>query len=549
MSVDRHIWRRSARWPGGAAPIALLTAGLAGAALDVAPAAAATPADTLVIARQLDGALTMDTGQIAEGDITQTFQSVCDGLALRDPSDPLKMLPGVAESWQVSPDGKVITFKIRDGLKHRTTGNPVTAYDAAWSTQRVLKLGFGTAAELQQWNFKKDQAETAIKATDARTLVVTMDQPYPIDAVIYSAFTDRPGFVLDSEEIKQHDVGGDLGNKWMQQRTLCVGPFFLVTWKQNEVLVFERDDQYYGKKPPLKRFLIRHASESGAQRLLVEKGDVDVAMNLNETDTQALMRNPDIKVQDVIRHSYIHMAFNNSHPIFKDTKVVNALRYLIDYEGLSKTILTGDVVRHSLVPIGAFGALSEKDGAPFKLDLDKAKMLLAEAGYPNGFSAALWSSNNPGHPEIAQHIQANAAKIGVNFDLQVKTSGELFPKYRAREYDAVLVGWAALYPDADAMVSRHAYNPDNRLEGKLTHFPSWRAAWADPWFNEMTEKARFERDPEKRKQLYYDIQRRHMVESPFIYIVQNNEQIAVRKNVQDVQMLPFATYYKNASKN
>ncbi len=512
-------------------------------------ARAGTPPDTLVVAQNIEGALTMDTGQLAEGNITAIFQSVCDKLVRRDLEDFHKLDPGIAEAWKISPDGQTVTFTIRPGLKFSGSGNPVTANDAVWSTKRLIKLGFGAAAELQQWGFNKDNIDQLITAPDSMTMQVKLPAPAPMFDVLYATFSDRPGFVLDSQEIMKHEVNGDLGNKWMQQRTACVGPFRLQVWKPGDAIVFQRNDDYFGPKPSLARMVFQNVPESGTQRLLLERGDADVAWDLNPTDIDAISQGKNARVLSVLTDSFAHLTFNHGKKPFDDARVVDAFRYLIDYQALSRTVYKGQgEIRQVLVPINAFGALSKEEGASLHLDLDKAKALITAAGYPNGFSASLWTVIAPGMPEIAQHIQENAAKIGINLTVEKKSDGDLFPRYRSRNFDIVLVSWAALYPDADAMVSRLAWDPDVSLESKLSHFPTWRAAWEDPWFNDMTLKGRTEQDPEKRKAIYVELQRRWLHEAPFVFLFQNYRRVGVSSAVKSLPQNPYTDFFGYAEK-
>jgi peptide/nickel transport system substrate-binding protein len=241
--------------------------------------------------------------------------------------------------------------------------------------------------------------------------------------------------------------------------------------------------------------------------------------------------------------------FNTTDPLFADPRVRMAFRHLVDYDGLAKTVMAYQgVPRASVVPIGAFGALDEKEGQPFALDLVKARALLAEAGQAQGFQRKLLLSSATPYPDLAQHIQANAAKVGITLDLEQMAPAQLFTKARAREYPLMLINWGVRYPDAHNMVSRHVMNPDNRPEAKLAQYPSWRAAWQDPAMNELGAKAMMERDPEKRRALYREIQLKTMRDGPMAYMFQVVRSTAIRTEVQGFQMSPFKVGYETATK-
>ena len=208
-------------------------------------------------------------------------------------------------------------------------------------------------------------------------------------------------YILDREEGTKHaktvDGRSDEGNAFFRTNPICVGAYTLRRWNTNDVVILERNDIYYGERPKLKRVIIRHVPESGAQRLLLEQGDIDVAQSLSAVDLRALATSPTIAIQQTPLQRNEFLSFNVSDPVLGHPKVRHAFRYLIDYEGLGRTVLEYQgTPRASLVPLGAFGALDGKAGQPFRLDLARAKQLIAEAGYPNGFSKKfILSANGP----------------------------------------------------------------------------------------------------------------------------------------------------------
>jgi len=516
------------------------------------PAAAATPKDALVMAWNLDALITLDPAQIGEVNGNDIMINVCNRLVQPNIQDVAKIEPQLAESWSTSADGMTLTFKMRKDLKF-PSGKPATAHDAAWSLKRAIHLNFGNAANLKEWGFTAEKADEQFVAADDHTLVVKMDKPYPVGLVMSAAFSSNVASVLNKEtgekNAKITDGKSDYGNGWFKTQSDCVGPYRVRTWNANDVVILEENENYFGKKPGLKRVIIRHVPESGGQRLQLEKGDIDVGRLLSSDDLKALAANKDMHVEQTVMHGYSYFAFNVGDPILSNPKVRLAFRYLVDYEGLEKTVMAFQgKARNSLVPIGAFGALNEKDGLPFKLDLDMAKKLLTEAGYPNGFTKKYILSANQFNPAVAQHIQANAAKVGIKLDLEQMADANLFTKMRAREFEIGQIGWGAGYPDAHSMISRHAYNPDNRIESKLAQYPSWRSAWFDENINKKTDEAMMEKDPAKRIAIYKEIQEHMLANGPMAYMFQTVRPIAIRKDVKNFQIGPFKVDYASASK-
>src|SRR5262249_17640446 len=212
-----------------------------------------------------------------------------------------------------SADGLTLTFKLRAALKF-PSGKAATAHDLAWSIQRVLNLNLANAANLREWGFTKETAEQAFRATDDRTLVVTMDRPYPVKLILAAAFAGRVAYLLDREELLKNAKENDYGNAWLKTNSACVGPYRARSFNANDVLMLERNDQYGGAKPKLRRIVIRHVPESGAERLQLEKGDIDVAHLLSADDLEGVAANKDIRVVNTVMHGYTYLAFNTADP-------------------------------------------------------------------------------------------------------------------------------------------------------------------------------------------------------------------------------------------
>lgn len=527
---------RSARSRLQALASALILAG-------AAQAFAAPPKDTFVIAANMSSMITLDPAAVGESFTSGFLRSVCNSLIDVDEHDASKLVPGLAESWKLAEDGKTYLITIRRGLKF-PSGNPVTAEDVAWSIKRTVLLNLTNAQRLREWDINKNNVEQVIGVVDSHTLRITPTRTWSPHLFPFG-FTDyRVASVLDRTEILKHEADGDYGNKWLTTRTACAGPFRVISWKPQELLTLERNDNYGGKKPAIRRIIVRHVPEPGAQRLLLEKGDVDQAMDIDPADFPALEKNPNVQLRFSPSLSINFLMFNMKNPRFNNPKLFEAFRYLIDYQGLEKTTLKNhSVIRQSPVPSGVFGALPTEH-MPYKLDLEKAKALLAEAGHPNGFSAELITLNTFPTTDLAEHLQQNAQKIGVNLKISQMINSQAFKRARSRNFDLYLGSYTFNYPDANIVMMRHAYNVDNRDEAKNSLSIAWRASW-DPgkWINETIRAAQTETDQAKRLKMYQELQLKHLESSPMIYILQRLTVTALSKNVKTFRRNLLMTYY------
>ena len=526
-----------------------LALGLLGATGLAFAADAATPRNALVMAWNIDAISTWDPAQIGEVVTNELIQNTCDALVRHDMDDEAAVVPAVAERWSVSDDGLEIRFDLRRDAVF-PSGNPVTAHDAAWSLQRVVQLGFGNAATMTEYGFTAEGAAEQIQAIDDHTLQLSLDKPYPIGLVLQAIGANRVAAVLDRETIMANEVDGDLGNSYLTTRTECVGPYRLRQWDASEVIVLEANDTYYDEAPKLPRIIIRHVAEAGTQRLMLERGDIDIGRNLTSEDLRALEGSDAIRLETVLNHQLFYVGMNAGRAPFDDDRVRLAFRYLIDYDQLGSTVMAYDgVPRASVVPIGAFGALDENEGQPFSLDVDRARELLAEAGYPDGFSTRIFIGTQPYAAPVAQHLQQNARQAGITIEIEQMASAQLFSRFRSRDFDTTMLAWQTSVPHAHGMLSRHAVNPDNSPDFPGGMYPTWRAAWYSEDFNRMVDEALFERDEATQIELYHELQRAHMERGPFAYMFQMSNTAAVRNEVENWRWHAFRVFLPAVDKS
>ena len=488
---------------------------------------AATPADTLVIADAIDDIVSLDPAQIFEFSGTDLANNVYDTLVELDPNNLGPLVPGIAESWSVADDGVTYTFKIRQDLKFHS-GNPITAEDAEFSLRRVILLEQTPSFILTQFGFTKDNLEETIKAVDSHTLQIKTDKAYA-PSFVFNCLTAPVASIVDKKVAMSHEKDGDLGHEWMKTNSAGSGAFKLKSWKPNESYVLEANPDYWRGAPAMKRVFVRHVAESAPQRLLLEKGDIDIARKLSSDDIQALAGKPGVKIEDALKGRVRYFALNQKDPILSKPQVREALKWLVDYEGITESFLKGRFIVHqAFLPLTYLGELKEK---PYKLDVAKAKQLLAEAGHADGFEVKISVRNHPDRLEVAQSLQNTFGQAGIKVELVTGTGKQILTTYRARQHQIYLGDWGPDYPDPHTNADTFAHNPDNSDEGNHTGKLAWRNAWDIPEMTNLTSEAVQERDAEVRAEMYRDIQRQHQKESPFAVMFQENVQNGMRDNV------------------
>ena len=531
-SLNKHARMLTA----GAALSLLLMAG--------APAFAETPADTLAEGWAIDDIITMDPGEAFELSTAEVTANTYSYLVRLDLNDTSKVVGDLAESWTVSDDGLTYTFKLKPGLKF-ASGNPVTAEDVAYSFERVVKLDKSPAFILTQFGLTGDNVTEKAKAADETTFVFTVDKAYAPSFVL-NCLTATVGSVVDKKLVLEHvkavtpseeyKYDNDFGNEWLKTGYAGSGAFKMREWRANEVVVMERNDNYYGEKAPLARVIYRHMKESSGQRLALEAGDIDVARNLEPGDFDAVAKNGDLKTTSAPKGTVYYFSLNQKNQNLAKPEVAEAFKYLVDYDAIGSTLIKGiGEIHQTFLPKGVLGELDEN---PYKLDVAKAKELLAKAGLADGFSVTMDVRNTQPITGIAESIQQTLAQANIKMEIIPGDGKQTLTKYRARTHDIYIGQWGQDYFDPNSNAETFTVNPDNSDEGKVKTL-AWRNAWDVPkeW-TEQSKAALLEKDAAKRAEMYKDLQKKVLEQSPFVIVFQQTEVAGYSSKLKDYKLGP-----------
>jgi len=522
----------------------LLASGLA-LAWGLSPLHAAAPKDTLVQAFAFDDLISMDPAESFEISGGEILGNTYERLVKFEVSDPSKLSGALAQGWTVSADGKTFTFELKPGLKF-ASGNPLTAEDVVFSLQRAVLLDKTPAFILTQFGWSKANVAEKVKQTGPLTLSFETDKAYAASFVL-NCLTANVASVVDKKLLMGKAQNNDFGSDWLKRNHAGSGPFKLREWRANEILVLERNDQYHGAKPALARAIYRHVKEAATQRLLLEKGDVDIARNLAPQDIAALATNKDVKLTSTAKGTVYYISLNQKNANLAKPEVREAFKWLVDYEAIGATLIKDiGVVHQNFLPSGPLGASSDK---PYKLDVDKAKTLLAKAGLPKGFKVTLDTRTVQPVQGIAEAVQQTARRAGIEIEIIPGDGKQVLTKYRGRKHDMYIGEWGADYWDPHTNADTFARNVDNGDEAKAKPL-SWRNAWAIPELTKKADAAVLERDPAKRIKMYQDMQAEFRKTSPFVMLFQQTQVAAVRANVEGFKLGPTSdsTYVFTVSK-
>ncbi|MNH86712.1 putative D,D-dipeptide-binding periplasmic protein DdpA precursor [compost metagenome] len=532
-----HSFRTSVRMLSTSAALSLL--------LVAAPQAfAATPADTLVEGFAIDDIITIDPGEAFELSTAEVTANTYSKLVMLDPADTSKVIGDLAASWTVSDDGMTYTFKLKPDLKF-ASGNPLTAEDVAFSFERAVKLDKSPAFLLTQFGLTGDNVAEKAKATAPDAFTFTVDKAYAPSFVL-NVLTATVASVVDKKVVMEHakamtpsadyKYDSDFGNEWMKTGFAGSGPYKVLAWRANEAVIMEANPNYYGEKPKLKRVIYRHMKESSGQRLALENGDIDIARNLEPNDVEAVSKKEGLSITSAPKGTIYYFSLNQKNEKLAKPEVAEAFKYLVDYDAIGATLIKGiGEIHQTFLPKGQLGALNDN---PYKLDVAKAKELLAKAGLKDGFTVTMDVRNTQPVTGIAESVQQTLAQAGIKLEIIPGDGKQTLTKFRARTHDIYIGQWGSDYFDPNSNAETFVINYDNSDEGKNKTL-AWRNAWDVPKdIEEAAQGALLEKDAAKRAAVYEDLQKKALAQSPFVIIFQQTEVAGYSSKLKDFKLGP-----------
>ncbi|MFZ5791732.1 MAG: ABC transporter substrate-binding protein [Pseudomonadota bacterium] len=425
-----------------AAAAALLVASL--------PAAAAQPKQggSIVITYK-DDISTLDPAVGYDWQNWSIIKSIFDGLMDYEPGTTT-LIPDLAESYTISPDGLTYTFKLRDGVKFHN-GRAMTAADVKWSIERAVNPatqspGAGYFSNIVGYDdvaSGKSTTLSGIETPDDKTVVIKLSSP---NAAFLHIMAINFAFVVPKEEVEKY--GADFGH-----HPVGTGAFKFVEWNLGQNLTLERNPDYFRKGVPyLDKITFQIGQEPTVNLLRLQKGEVDIlgdgippAQFVQVTNDPA--NKPLIVAGEQLHTGYV--ALNVKIKPLDDVKVRQAINMAINKQRIVQILNGRAHIANQVLPPTMPGYDPTYKGYPY--DPEQAKKLLAEAGFPNGFSTELYVMNTDPQPRIAQAIQQDLAAIGIKAAIKAVAQAEVI-QAGGTEGQAPMVwsgglAWIADFPD------------------------------------------------------------------------------------------------------
>lgn len=446
------------------------------------------------------------------------------------------LVPRLATDWSSNEDGSVWTFNLREG---------VTFHDGTPFNAEAVKFNFDRWNDPNNPYSYRDQGKTFVPWTwvfggpigegsilnevvvvDEYTVEFRMSQPAPFLPAMLAAIY----FQLDSPTAVM-EAGADYGTPGVG--SVGTGPFSFVEWREGSGVTIERYEDYWNGPAQLDEVVFRAVTEPTARLLELQAGAIDIAVLLAADDLQTVEGDPNLEVVTAEAELNVgYLAMHQDNEPLGDVRVRQAIAYAIDREAIVEAFYQGlGVTAQDHLPPTMFG-----HGKPWPYDYDpeRARELLAEAGYPDGFSTELWYMpvSRPYYPApqpIAETMASYLADVGIDAQLMTEDWTTYLADYSTGKFPLYMLGWNADYADPDNFLTTF-FGPDAQ-ENQL--------AWDSPETAEALSRARQIADPEERAELYATVVNNVAEDVPSIPMAHNRSLNAVRSNIDGFVMSPL----------
>ncbi len=501
------------------------------AALPAGLAAASERDETLIIVTE-EGPSTLDidaaTANVETHGVSwNTYDRLITHAKIKLPDgtwsyDYTKFEPELAESWELAPDGKSVTFHLRKDAKFHD-GTPVTAKDVKWSFDRAVAVGGFPAIQMGASEMKSADQFVVV---DDHTIRVDFPRP---NKLILPNLAVPIAKVVNSELAKKHATDKDpWAVEWVGKHDAGSGAYMVDSWTPGSEIVFKRfDDWKSGPLPYFKKVISRQIASAGTRRALLEKGDADLSFNLPPKDFAELSKEGKLTVIGTpVDAELLYIDMLTTKPPFDNPKVRQAVAYAIPYADILHTALF-DRGRGMFGGPGDPTTTDWPQPSPYKTDLDKAKALLADAGYPNGFKTTLSYdlSTAATREPIALLVQDSLRKIGIEVAIEKVPGADWYTRLNKKDMPMLIMSFKAWlnYPDYYFYWTYDGIN--NSVFDDMNY--------VNPAMDKEIEAARFESDKAR-----YDDEVKSFIKIAFddvprIPLVQDFRDVAMQKSVKN----------------
>ncbi|QNK70829.1 ABC transporter substrate-binding protein [Variovorax sp. PAMC26660] len=461
-----------------------------------------------------------------------------------------KVVPGLAEKWDISPDGTVYTFHLRKGVKWHTTSKSFkptrdfNADDFIFMIDRQWKESdpFFKVTSQNHSYFNDMGMPKLLKSVDRiddYTVKITLNQaeaPFLANLAMQYAGIQSKEYAIamlkagTPEKVDQDPIG--------------TGPFYLVQYQKDAIIRFKAFPQYWGGKAKIDDLVFAITPDASVRWAKLQKGECHVMPYPNPADLDAIRKDPNVQVLEQPGLNVGYLSFNTTKKPFDDVRVRKAVSMAINKKAIIDGVyLTTGVAAKNPIPPSMWSYNDAVKDDPY--DPEAAKKLLAQAGFPDGFTTDLWAMPvqrpyNPNAKRIAELMQADLAKINVKAEIKSFEWGEYRKRLQAGEHQMGMMGWTGDNGDPDNFLytllgCASAKSASGSNVSKFCYQP----------YEDLVVKAKSTTKQADRDALYKKAQVIFKEQAPWFTIAHAVQLKPVRKEVIDFKLSPFGrhTFY------
>jgi dipeptide transport system substrate-binding protein len=461
-----------------------------------------------------------------------------------------KVVPGLAEKWEISPDGMEYTFHLRKGVKWHTTNKnfkpsrDFNADDFIFSIERQWKENdpyFKVTSPNHSYfnDMGMPKLLKSVDKVDDYTVKIALNKP----EAPFLANLAMPYAGIQSKEYAIAMLKAGTPER-IDQEPIGTGPFYLVQYQKDAIVRFKAFPQYWGGKAKIDDLVYAITPDASVRWAKLQKGECHVMPYPNPADLDAMRKDPKVQVLEQPGLNVGYLAYNTQKKPFDDVRVRKAINMAINKKAIIDGVyLSTGVAAKNPIPPSMWSYNDAVKDDPF--DPEAAKKLLAQAGFPNGFTTDLWAMPvqrpyNPNAKRIAELMQADLAKIGVKAEIKTFEWGEYRKRMQAGEHQMGMLGWTGDNGDPDNFLytllgCASAQSASGSNVAKFCHQP----------YEDLVLKAKTVSKQSERDALYKKAQLIFKEQAPWFTIAHAVQLKPMRKEVIDYKLSPFGrhTFY------
>ncbi len=490
--------------------------------MTASPASTAAPAptkDTLIMGMTYECSK-LDPGGDSTSNAMGVIANIYDSLVCPKADDASVVEPAIASSWKFSEDGQTLTFELRDDVTFHD-GTKMTADDVVYSLNFALAQPLNSPAA--------GMIDDVTKVDDSHVSIHLIYAYKPILMMLYG-----PSFGIISQAFHEKCMEDGVNFSSVENGT---GAYILKEWVSGNKMVLEANDNWYNGEVPIKNLVYQVVPDATTGALMIEQGEIDALLGMSTADREHLVKAEGITVVDVLSAGTHFIAMNNTKAPFDDPKVREAVSYAVNREEALQGGLNGiGIINPFIITPGFFGYYDGFEPNPY--DPEKAKALLAEAGYPDGLDVTWKAASDSWYATPAQVVAEQLRQVGFNVDLQLMERAPYLAEVQSDKMDYQLTNYLTwgTYPDADASMY-------NKFHTSMWGKPQQNYGFAgNAETDALLDKARTSLDDQVRLDCYKELAEINKENNWYIMLMCGSNAIVVSNEIQDFAPNSYAIY-------